>query len=57
MEKAQEARDIEELDGMLAPSADVMCEVCPSRRVLALIADKWTMLILSFRTGRAAMPS
>jgi DNA-binding HxlR family transcriptional regulator len=23
-----------------------MCEVCPSRRVLALIADKWTMLIL-----------
>ena len=23
-----------------------MCEICPSRRVLALIADKWTMLIL-----------
>lgn len=27
-------------------SADVMSEICPSRRVLALIADKWTMLIL-----------
>ena len=26
--------------------ADVMSEICPSRRVLALIADKWTMLIL-----------
>ncbi len=46
MEKAQEVREIEELAGMLAPSADVMCEICPSRRVLALIADKWTMLIL-----------
>jgi DNA-binding HxlR family transcriptional regulator len=28
------------------PGADVMKEICPSRRVLALIADKWTMLIL-----------
>jgi DNA-binding HxlR family transcriptional regulator len=28
------------------PGADVMSEMCPSRRVLALIADKWTMLIL-----------
>jgi DNA-binding HxlR family transcriptional regulator len=28
------------------PDADVMSEICPSRRVLALIADKWTMLIL-----------
>jgi DNA-binding HxlR family transcriptional regulator len=27
-------------------SADVMSEACPSRRVLELIADKWTMLIL-----------
>jgi len=27
-------------------SPDVMSEICPSRRVLALIADKWTMLIL-----------
>jgi DNA-binding HxlR family transcriptional regulator len=27
-------------------SADVMSEACPSRRVLALIADKWTMLVL-----------
>jgi DNA-binding HxlR family transcriptional regulator len=32
--------------GMEIPNADVMCEICPSRRVLALIADKWTMLIL-----------
>ncbi len=41
--------DGEELDvrcGAMAASADVMSEVCPSRRVLALIADKWTMLIL-----------
>jgi DNA-binding HxlR family transcriptional regulator len=27
-------------------SADVMSEFCPSRKVLELIADKWTMLIL-----------
>ncbi len=46
MEKAQEAKHIEEADGAGLPGADVMCEVCPSRRVLALIADKWTMLIL-----------
>lgn len=26
--------------------ADVMSEVCPSRRVLALVADKWSLLIL-----------
>lgn len=32
--------------GREIPDADVMCEICPSRRVLALIADKWTMLIL-----------
>ncbi len=30
----------------LLPEADVMCELCPSRKVLELIADKWTMLIL-----------
>jgi DNA-binding HxlR family transcriptional regulator len=30
----------------VAAGADVMSQVCPSRRVLALIADKWTMLIL-----------
>ncbi len=33
-------------DAEAAPFAGVMSEVCPSRRVLALIADKWTMLIL-----------
>ncbi len=33
-------------EGMDFPGADVMSEFCPSRRVLALIADKWTMLIL-----------
>jgi DNA-binding HxlR family transcriptional regulator len=27
-------------------AADVMSDVCPSRRVLDLIADKWTMLVL-----------
>jgi DNA-binding HxlR family transcriptional regulator len=32
--------------GKAPPGADVMSEMCPSRRVLELIADKWTMLIL-----------
>jgi DNA-binding HxlR family transcriptional regulator len=44
MEKAHEAQPIEEPDGAEYPG--VMNEACPSRRVLALIADKWTMLIL-----------
>ena len=51
MENALETEHIEEQNGSgLAGSdvigADVMSEICPSRRVLALIADKWTMLIL-----------
>jgi DNA-binding HxlR family transcriptional regulator len=29
-----------------APSANVYAEACPSRAVLELIADKWTLLIL-----------
>ena len=29
-----------------APAGNVMDELCPSRRVLERIADKWTMLIL-----------
>ncbi len=33
-------------EGINFPGPDVMSEICPSRRVLALIADKWTMLIL-----------
>ena len=35
-------------DPSLCPalSGDVMTDACPSRRVLELIADKWTMLIL-----------
>jgi len=35
-----------EAGAAVVPDADVMSELCPSRRVLALIADKWTMLIL-----------
>jgi DNA-binding HxlR family transcriptional regulator len=32
--------------GKATLQANVMSELCPSRRVLELIADKWTMLIL-----------
>ena len=46
MNEAAEAKHIAEPDGRELPGADVMSEICPSRRVLALIADKWTMLIL-----------
>jgi DNA-binding HxlR family transcriptional regulator len=46
MDEALEAKHIAEPNGPELAGADVMCEVCPSRRVLALIADKWTMLIL-----------
>ena len=46
MDKAHKAERIDEPDGAEFPGPDVMSEICPSRRVLALIADKWTMLIL-----------
>jgi DNA-binding HxlR family transcriptional regulator len=46
MDKSLQAQAIEEPDGVEFPGPDIMREVCPSRRVLALIADKWTMLIL-----------
>lgn len=29
-----------------APAADVYAEACPSRAILELIADKWTLLVL-----------
>jgi DNA-binding HxlR family transcriptional regulator len=46
MDEALEAKHIAQPEGPELRSADVMSEICPSRRVLALIADKWTMLIL-----------
>jgi DNA-binding HxlR family transcriptional regulator len=46
MDEVQETKHIAEPDGPEFPGPDVMSEICPSRRVLALIADKWTMLIL-----------
>src|SRR3982074_957003 len=36
------SEELEAGDGL----ADVMSEACPSRPLLALIADKWTMLVL-----------
>lgn len=33
-------------DGVDLPQADVYAEACPSRAILELIADKWTLLIM-----------
>lgn len=34
------------LDGKDCPAPNVYAEACPSRAILELIADKWTLLIL-----------
>jgi DNA-binding HxlR family transcriptional regulator len=34
------------LDGRECPAPNVYAEACPSRAILELIADKWTLLIL-----------
>ncbi len=33
-------------DNREAPAADVYAEACPSRAIIELVADKWTLLIL-----------
>lgn len=34
------------LDGIACPAPNVYAEACPSRAILELLADKWTLLIL-----------
>ncbi len=46
MDEKREGSAVAGLEDISFPGPDVMSEVCPSRPVLALIADKWTMLIL-----------